>query len=274
MTARPRTSRGTMSETAHGGQGATTHERHRHHRRGAHRVRYVRRRAPRHLSDGPRRRRREGGAREVQGRSEADRSRHLRQRAADIGRRRLLRPAHRLAVRRPEGGPRAHGEPPLWLGAAGDPPRRAGDPARPGRLRPRRRGGEHVDGAAPDPRRALGPAARRAEARGLSLGRARRLVQRSRHGEHGREPGSEIRDHARGRRRVCVPVTPAGGEGPRILPLLGGDRPCRGQGQEGHRGGRQGRAHPGGHHSGEACVLSRAIRKERHGHGRQRQRHQ
>src|SRR5438132_1660879 len=123
-------------------------ERHRHHRRGAHGLRDLRRRAPRHFRDRPGGHRGEGRAREVQGRSEANRPGYLRQRAPDIGRRRVLRAPHRPEVRRAEGSAGAHRESTLWLWSAGNPSRRAGDPARPGGVRPCRWRGEHVDGVA------------------------------------------------------------------------------------------------------------------------------
>ena len=188
--------------------------------------------------------------------------RDLRQRPADIGRCGVSRATHRPEIGRTEGGPGTHGQSPLRLGPAGDPPRRAGDPARAGRVRPGRRHREHEHGAASDPRRALGTATRRAEARGLPLGRAHRLIQRARHGEHRGEPRAQVRHHARPGRRVRGAQSPPRGKGARGLPLLEGDRAGRGEAEEGDGRRRQGRAHPSRYDARRTREARRAFEKD------------
>ena len=105
--------------------------------------------------------------------ADADRSRRLRQRAADLGRRHLPRAPRGAPERAADRDAGGHREPALRLGLRGDHPGGAADPAgRVARGAGRRR---RVDepGAARGARRALGaPARAGAAARGLALGGA------------------------------------------------------------------------------------------------------
>ena len=159
-----------------------------------------------------------------------DRPRHLRQRAADLGRRHLRRAPRRAQGRRPEGGPGADRQPALRLGLRVDRPGRPSHPARRSEDGSGGRDGEHVAGAARDPRRAQGTAARPGTARGLPDGGAARLLLRPLHGPDVGPRRGQVRDLARRAGRVRPVLPAARGRGMGGLPALRGGRPGRGQG--------------------------------------------
>ncbi len=140
----------------------------------------------------------------VQGRARAGglpirrrRARDLRQRAADLRRRDLLARHVGLRAGAPIAAPAltvnrlcGSGFEAIVNGARADPARRGGG-------RARRRHRDHDAGAARAARRALGPAVRQgAAARGHAVGRAHRQLHRHADGDHRREPGRAVRDHA------------------------------------------------------------------------------
>ncbi len=180
--------------------------------------------------------------RRVADRAGGDRPRHLRERAPDLGRRHLRRPPRRAQGGRSQGGPGADGQPAVRVRFRVDRPGSASHPARRGDDGPRRRHGEHVAGAARDPRRPEGTAARPGPARRLAHGGAARLLLRPLHGADLRPRRGEVRRDAGGAGRVRALLAAArGGRVERVPPLRGG-RAGRGQGGAQDRPGRAGRS--------------------------------
>ena len=176
--------------------------------------------------------------------------------------------------RHPVRGDRLRGQPAVRLGAAHGRARLPGDPQRRQRDRRRRRPGEHEPGAALHASAQRRQDGRRADDRHDDQGRAVGRLQRLPHGQHRRECRAALADHPRAAGRVRRPLAGQGRGGAEGGPLQGRDRAGQDQDAARRDGRRYRRAPEARHHGRGAGEAAPGLRQERHGHRRQRLRHQ